>query len=107
MRSCTCSPMRLARCRGKTWTLPMGNAADPSRRDFLRKSAWALACAAGKARGGTQSSLDALEAELGGRIGLAAIDTRNGKTLKHRADERFAMCSTFKWTLAAAVLAKQ
>jgi beta-lactamase class A len=85
----------------------MDNTADPSRRVFLLGSACALACATGKARADAQSPLDALEAELGGRIGLAAIDTRNGKTLGHRADERFAMCSTFKWTLAAAVLAKQ
>lgn len=28
-----------------------------------------------------------------------------GRVLAHRADERFAMCSTFKWILAAAVLA--
>jgi beta-lactamase class A len=47
-----------------------------------------------------------METELGGRIGVAAIDTRNGARLVHRGDERFAMCSTFKWMLAAAVLAQ-
>ena len=48
----------------------------------------------------------ALEAELGGRIGLMALDTGTGTRLAHRADERFSMASTFKWTLAAFVLAR-
>jgi beta-lactamase class A len=47
-----------------------------------------------------------LERQLGGRIGLAAVDTGSGARLAHRADERFAMCSTFKWLLAAATLAR-
>ncbi|MBS0393257.1 MAG: class A beta-lactamase [Proteobacteria bacterium] len=47
-----------------------------------------------------------LEREVGGRIGLAALDTGNGRRLSHRADERFAMCSTFKLMLAAAALAQ-
>ena len=38
------------------------------------------------------------------RIGVAALDTSNGKRLDYRADERFAMCSTFKFLAAAAVL---
>lgn len=37
-------------------------------------------------------------------MGVFALDTDSGDTLAHRADERFAMCSTFKWALAAAVL---
>lgn len=45
-----------------------------------------------------------LEASAGGRVGVFALDTGSGRTLAHRADERFAMCSTFKWGLAAAVL---
>ncbi|HEX7719372.1 MAG TPA: class A beta-lactamase, partial [Woeseiaceae bacterium] len=39
-----------------------------------------------------------------GRVGVMVLDTDSGETLEHRADERFAMCSTFKWVLAAAVL---
>lgn len=50
--------------------------------------------------------LTALEAELGGLVGACALDTGSGARLTHRADERFAMCSTFKLPLAAAVLAK-
>lgn len=45
-----------------------------------------------------------IEKEVGGRVGVMALDTDSGETLEHRADERFAMCSTFKWVLAAAVL---
>jgi beta-lactamase class A len=74
------------------------------------RGACALAFAAAQvrqsARSDTRLQLDAMEAELGGRIGVAAIETGNGARLAHRGDERFAMCSTFKWTLAAAVLAQ-
>ena len=49
-------------------------------------------------------ALITLEQEAGGRLGVCAIDTASGRTLAHRADERFAMCSTFKLPLAAAIL---
>lgn len=45
----------------------------------------------------------ALERSVQGRLGLFAIDTGSGRTLGHRADERFATCSTFKTMLAARV----
>lgn len=48
----------------------------------------------------------AIEERAGGRLGVAALDTRTGRRVAHRADERFAMCSTFKLLLAAAVLKK-
>jgi beta-lactamase class A len=51
-------------------------------------------------------ALAAIEASVGGRVGVFALDTGSGKQLAHREDERFAMCSTFKWALAAAVLAR-
>jgi beta-lactamase class A len=51
-----------------------------------------------------QAALAALEASFGGRIGAFALDTGNGATVGHRADERFAMCSTFKVLAAAAIL---
>lgn len=47
-----------------------------------------------------------LERRLGGRVGAFVFDTATGTSREHRADERFAMCSTFKWALAAAVLAR-
>jgi beta-lactamase class A len=45
-----------------------------------------------------------LEAESGGRLGVAVLDTRTGARAGHRADERFPMCSTFKFLAAAAIL---
>jgi beta-lactamase class A len=48
-----------------------------------------------------------LEAESGGRLGVAALNTADGRQLLHRADERFPFCSTFKTMLSAAVLAKE
>jgi beta-lactamase class A len=45
----------------------------------------------------------ALERGVGGRLGFFAIDTASGRTLAHRADERFATASTFKILLAARV----
>ena len=48
--------------------------------------------------------LAALERQAGGRLGVCFRDAGSGRTTGHRADERFAMCSTFKWPLAAVVL---
>lgn len=45
-----------------------------------------------------------LERKFDARLGLFALDTGTGSTVVHRADERFAFCSTFKG-LAAGVLA--
>lgn len=45
-----------------------------------------------------------IEARVGGRLGVAAWQHGSGRRIEHRADERFAMCSTFKLLLAAAVL---
>lgn len=53
-----------------------------------------------------QSHLAGLEREFGGEIGVFAIDTETGRTAGYRHVERFAMCSTFKAVLAAAVLAR-
>jgi beta-lactamase class A len=46
----------------------------------------------------------ALEAQHGGRLGVAALDAATGRRLAHRADERFPMCSTFKLLAVAAIL---
>lgn len=49
--------------------------------------------------------LIAMEARIGGRIGVSAIDTGSSAyLLEHRWREHFAMCSMFKWVLAAQVL---
>ncbi|MDQ1920392.1 class A beta-lactamase [Massilia pseudoviolaceinigra] len=53
----------------------------------------------------TPARLAALEKAAGGRLGVAAVDTGNGRQLGHRAGERFPMCSTFKAIASAAILA--
>ncbi|ONF64171.1 class A beta-lactamase [Amycolatopsis keratiniphila] len=45
-----------------------------------------------------------LEKKYDARLGVYALDTGDGGTVEHRADERFAFCSTFKGVAAAAVL---
>lgn len=63
------------------------------------------AFAAGETPNGeAEMKLAAIEKRVGGRIGVAALDTGSGKRIGRRAEERFAMCSTFKLSLAAAVL---
>lgn len=53
------------------------------------------------------AALAALEARSGStRLGIAVLDARDGAIAGYRTDERFTMCSTFKLSLAAAVLAK-
>ena len=47
-----------------------------------------------------------LEKQAGARIGVAALDTGSGKFVGWRTSERYVMCSTFKLSLAAAILAK-
>ncbi|WP_231581416.1 class A beta-lactamase [Silvibacterium bohemicum] len=50
------------------------------------------------------TALARLEQTSGGRLGVSVLDTANGTRTGHRADERFPMCSTFKFLLASAVL---
>ncbi|RKR91870.1 beta-lactamase class A [Micromonospora pisi] len=47
-----------------------------------------------------------LEAKFGARLGVYALDTGSGRTVEHRANERFAYASTFKALAAGAVLAE-
>jgi beta-lactamase class A len=86
--------------------------ARPTRRQILAGVVTSLsgACAARQewraaAPPAALPSLSQLEATVGGRLGVLAIDTATGRELAHRAGERFAMCSTFKWVPAAAILA--
>ena len=66
----------------------------------------ALAAAPPAAPPQTESALANLERRIGGRFGLAALDTGSGRRLAHRGEERFPLCSTFKVLLAGAVLAR-
>lgn len=49
-------------------------------------------------------SMGDIERRVGGRLGVYVLDTKGGVEWGHRADESFALCSTFKWALAAAIL---
>jgi len=62
-----------------------------------------LAASAVSGENDAVARIAAIEARIGGRIGVAALDAGNSKHVDYRADERFPMCSTFKF-LAAAVL---
>ncbi|MFH0296932.1 class A beta-lactamase [Bradyrhizobium sp. 31Argb] len=76
---------------------------------FTRRSLLtALSCLAiSPARAQEQPSLfEAYERETGGRIGVYAENVATGAKITWRADERFVMCSTFKASLAACVLAR-
>lgn len=75
------------------------------RRNFvLALGALPLAAVAKPTSGGTNFA--ALEHDLHGWLGVAAIDNASGRVVGHRMDQRFAMCSTFKAVLAAKVLAQ-
>lgn len=56
--------------------------------------------------GAAAGELATLERKHGGRLGVAMLDTGSGHRAGYRADERFLMCSTFKFLAVAAVLAR-
>jgi beta-lactamase class A len=74
----------------------------PSRRGLIAGAAASLCAGAALAADGVA----AIEARVGGRLGVAAMDLGSGARLAHRADERFPMCSTFKAMAVAALLAR-
>ncbi|WP_329403635.1 class A beta-lactamase [Streptomyces virginiae] len=82
--------------------------ASTSRRALLTVGAGVALAAAlpvGTARAASPvAGLRALEREYGARLGVYALDTASGRTVVHRADELFPMCSVFKTLAAAAVL---
>ncbi|HUN26733.1 MAG TPA: class A beta-lactamase [Steroidobacteraceae bacterium] len=51
-------------------------------------------------------ALEAYERDTGGRVGLYAENPATGMKIAWRANERFVMCSTFKASLAAMILAR-
>ncbi len=66
----------------------------------------ASAFAVPSARVDLDAAFKDLEEKTGARLGVAALDTASGSKIEYRAHERFAMCSTFKFLAAAAVLAR-
>lgn len=82
-------------------------AASLSRRSFVVASSMLLGLGtAAAAPAVSASSFTEIEQRCGGRLGVFAVDTGTGRSLAHRADERFLMCSTFKGLLAAQTLAR-
>lgn len=86
---------------------------DPTRRSLLMAgvcaaSLWPVGrtLAARSRSSELQDRLAALERRHGGRLGVAVLDMEGGQRIGHRADERFPMCSTFKFLAAALVLAR-
>ena len=85
-----------------------------SRRDLLIGSLLAglapstLGDAADDSGGELQEGIARLEQRHSGRLGVAVLDTAtaNSKLIAHRGDERFALCSTFKFLAAAFVPAR-
>jgi beta-lactamase class A len=78
-----------------------------SRRTFLVFATLSLPCVvhAGPRRFGILPAAFAqLEEINGGRLGVAVLDTATGERSGYRDDERFPLCSTFKFLLASAVL---
>ena len=51
-----------------------------------------------------EARIAALERQNGGRLGVMATDTETGASISYRSDERFPLCSTFKFLAAAAIL---
>lgn len=86
---------------------------NPMRRSLLLASVYAAALASlGHAFAKAAPAIDlhqrlqALERRHGGRLGASILDIASGQRIGHRADERFPMCSTFKFLAAAQVLAR-
>src|SRR6204780_4468050 len=78
-----------------------------SRRNFLVVATLSLPCVlhAGPRRfGKLPAAFAQLEETNGGRLGVVVLDTATGERSGYRADERFPMCSTFKFLLASAAL---
>lgn len=65
-----------------------------------------LATAVTDAESKFRSTLQQIETESGGRLGVAVLDTQTGSSRLWRGDERFPMCSTWKMVAAAYVLSR-
>ena len=68
------------------------------------QKSWGQAERPAPGRQALAQQLARIEADSGGRLGVAILDTATGRRHGHRADVRFPMCSTFKLLAAACVL---
>jgi beta-lactamase class A len=75
---------------------------------ITRRNALALALAAALAdpakAASAQRTLKALHKHIGGRLGVQVLDSQSGKRISYDDESRYAMASTFKLPLAAALL---
>jgi beta-lactamase class A len=87
-----------------------------SRRELLTRAAIVPVAAYVGTRGthaqahgaaGPRARFALLEHRYDARLGVFGVDTASGRTVGHRADERFAFCSTFKVLAAALVLRRR
>ena len=85
-----CAMLALAGCKVETAQQPQGAETEKPRIADAKIS--------------ESADLAALEKRSGGRLGVVILDTGTGKTTGYRADERFALASTFKMSLAALIL---
>src|SRR5579859_2018944 len=77
-----------------------------SRRGLLIGASVALAATRLRAEGGVQDRLRELEINVGGRLGVAALDMESDRRVDYHSGNLFPICSTFKLLLAGAVLSK-
>lgn len=77
-------------------------------RDATRRALIAGSLSAAVTRPARAASLPFadLENRVKGRLGVCALDTASGRRIDHRAAERFALCSTFKFLLALQIQAR-
>ena len=81
-----------------------------NRRAFIQLVTLALAGFGSNVQGRESPDYEAklrlLEKQSGGRLGVSIVDIESGRRLAYRENERFPMCSTFKWLAVAALLAR-
>lgn len=83
------------------------------RREFIRTAGLASAVLAtggraenAPAQGRFEAAMREIEHASGGRIGVAILDSQSGTDFSHRGRERFPLCSTYKFLVAAQVLSR-
>lgn len=87
---------------------------DRLRRSLLAASTWGpvaayplgLFAANALPEPGPLAQLAALQQQHGGRLGVAILVADSGRRINHFGEQRFPMCSTFKFLAAAQVLAR-
>jgi beta-lactamase class A len=80
-----------------------GRSALATRRTVL-SAMFALAVARGASAANAQRTLKAIHKRIGGRLGVHILDSQSGRRIAYDDDSRYAMASTFKVALAAALL---